>query len=65
MEELLRRIVDQNDALIGLANTQIAALQDVVDKLGEIQTQLVLNDSSMEISQLVSAVEEIADKIGD
>ncbi|RTD94411.1 hypothetical protein EJO68_11550 [Variovorax atrisoli] len=72
MEELLRRIVEQNDALIGLNNRKLAALQDVVDKLDAVYSQLILNDvssevttASMHLQQAVSAIETVADKLDE
>lgn len=72
MEELLRRIVEQNDALIGLNNQKLAALQDVVDKLDAVYSQLILNDVSSEVTtvsmhvqQAVTAIETVADKLDE
>lgn len=65
MEALLQRLVEQNDALIGLSNTQIEALQAVVDKLGEIQAQLILGDSAGDVSSILSEVQLIAEKLDD
>jgi hypothetical protein len=68
MEELLRRIVDQNDALIDIGNRTLSALQEVVDELDHIRSETTANNPSLDLSLLTSKVENVVvavENIGD
>lgn len=65
MEALLQRIIEQNDALIGLSRTKIEALQEVVDLLQSIKRNQPISDSSSEISMILLELQSISTSIED
>lgn len=75
MEQLLRQIIEQNDVLIAQNDRKLQALTEVLSQLEGIHAQLILNDASVEISNIsigtqeavsvLGAVRERLDSIGD
>lgn len=63
MEDLLKEIIYQNNALIGLSNTKIAALQEIVDLLKEIKEAQMVNDCSSDTSSILHELMNISDKL--
>lgn len=68
MEQLLRRLVDQNDMLIELAKQQLQALKTLHNDLDGVQAMLMSHDSSSDVANISSDLRSIvgtADELGD
>jgi len=59
MEELLRKIIEQNDVLIAQNDRKLHVLTEVLTHVEGLHTQLVLNDASTEISMISTSIQEV------
>ena len=63
MEELLRTIIEQNQRLIELAELNHRVSQKMVETLDGVHAQLIMNDSSSELTAISYNTDQMLDAL--
>jgi hypothetical protein len=67
VEDLLKKLIEQNDALIAIGERTVSAIEDLRDditsELNSITSQLTVMDSSSDVVTILSTLRDVSEDI--